>query len=152
MITKKRIFIVAAVILVITLIVGIQYYRTTVPRENLKYCQEYIAGTGNIKGDVDVEFWEALGPQFAIGANEEGYAVFKDPQAALQKIYDDYGDGIKELKKTVKGPLKDPFWRGYQYYALMSDGIDNKTKAQKHAHLIARFVDIYENSFREGGG
>ena len=31
------------------------------PREDLLYTQEYIPGTRNIKGDVDIEKWEALG-------------------------------------------------------------------------------------------
>ena len=34
------------------------------PREDLLYTQEYIPGTRNIKGDVDIEKWEALGEEF----------------------------------------------------------------------------------------
>lgn len=55
-------------------------YKNTVPIPELAYSQEYTAGTGNIKGDVRVEYFESHGKAFEIGANSYGYAVFKDPK------------------------------------------------------------------------
>ena len=41
--------------------------------------QEYAAGQGNIKGNVPVEEYISISEDFAIGADKNGYAVFKDP-------------------------------------------------------------------------
>mgnify|MGYP003210247207 CR=1 FL=1 len=40
--------------------------------------QDYVAGQGNIRGNVNVEDYYERDARFAIGAGEDGYAVFKD--------------------------------------------------------------------------
>ena len=56
--------------------------------------QEYMAGQGNIKGNVPVEEYISISEDFSIGADENGYAVFKDPEKALDKLMELYSDGI----------------------------------------------------------
>ena len=51
------------------------------------YTQEYETGQGNIKGNVDTERFSAADGRFAIGANENGYAVFKEPEQAFEASY-----------------------------------------------------------------
>jgi len=49
-------------------------------RASFKYSQEYIVGQGNIKGEVDIEYFSNRGKDFGIVANKNGYAVFKNPK------------------------------------------------------------------------
>ena len=53
---------------------------------------EYVAGSNNVKGDVDVKYFSDKGEAFDIGANKNGYAVFKDPQAAMAEAGITSGD------------------------------------------------------------
>ena len=39
-------------------------------------------GKGNIKGSVDIEKYVTISKDFEIGANKDGYAVFKNPEKA----------------------------------------------------------------------
>lgn len=42
-------------------------------------------GKGNIKGEVNKEYFESKAKEFEIGANKYGYAVFKNPEKAFRK-------------------------------------------------------------------
>ena len=57
--------------------------------QDLKYQQEYIIGKGNIKGEVNKEYFESKAKEFEIGANKYGYAVFKNPEKAFRKLKKD---------------------------------------------------------------
>lgn len=46
--------------------------------------QEHIVRTGNIKGNADVEMYLKIELRFAIGADKNGMAVFKDPQKLIK--------------------------------------------------------------------
>ena len=48
--------------------------------------QDYVAGQGNIRGNVNVEDYYERDARFAIGAGEDGYAVFKDPGEAFAAL------------------------------------------------------------------
>lgn len=48
------------------------------------YTQEYTAGTKGIKGNVNVSKFTDVSEDFAIGANSNGYAVFKNPSKAFK--------------------------------------------------------------------
>ena len=49
------------------------------------YVREYAAGEGNMKGDVDAKSFYDRDVRFEIGATADGYAVFKDPDAAREQ-------------------------------------------------------------------
>ena len=63
------------------------------------YVQEYVVGKGNIKGSVDIEKYVTISKDFEIGANKEGYAAFKNPEKAFDKLFELYADGIKLIQK-----------------------------------------------------
>lgn len=119
------------------------------PEEELAYSQEYVAGTGNIKGDVDVEYFESHGEEFQIGANSQGYAVFKNPRAAMDCICRDYKEGLKLMRQTWGCP---PLFR-FQYhgYNIGGSSVDPNTKGADQIEFILSFLGIYENSFPYGG-
>lgn len=76
---KHKVFLI--VLLILLLAFGVYRVYSWIqgePREDLLYTQEYISGTGNIKGDVDIEKWEALGEEFAIGANKDGLCSIQE--------------------------------------------------------------------------
>lgn len=62
------------------------------------YEQEYIAGQGNIKGNVNTEDFYARDERFSIGATKDGYAVFKDPEAAYDALLENYSDGLNLIQ------------------------------------------------------
>lgn len=120
----------------------------TTPSKELVYVQEYIPGNENIKGNVDVEFWESLGEEFEIGANEDGYAVFKNPRKAMWKLYDEYGDGIRRIKK--ENFLLGPYFLNYHMYAIYGLDVPMEDPYKDQVNVVCRFVDLYENSFSDG--
>lgn len=61
-----------------------------------------MAGQGNIKGNVPVEEYVSISEDFAIGADKNGYAVFKDPVKALDKLMELYSDGINLIQKSLR--------------------------------------------------
>ena len=56
--------------------------------------QDYVAGQGNIRGNVNVEDYYERDARFAIGAGEDGYAVFKDPGEAFAALREHYPEGL----------------------------------------------------------
>ena len=106
--------------------------------------REYISGTGNIKGDVDIEKWEALGEEFAIGANKDGYAVFKNPRKAMNAICSDFKAGIRAMQKEG-APMG--FRSNYSSYIDYELAVSGDAETNRQANIVAGFVDIYENSF-----
>lgn len=63
------------------------------------YVQEYEPYTGNIKGNVDVEYYLEHGEEFEIGADVNGYAVFKNPILAFATLKSEYKEGIEIIQK-----------------------------------------------------
>jgi len=142
-ILKKHRGIIFFILFVVIFYLGIVWINGQ-PSSDLAYTQEYVPGTGNIKGNVDVEKWRLLGKDFEIGANADGYAVFKNPKAAMNTICRDYKKGIKAIQKAGAPQGFRMNYTAYIDYAL-SVSADMETVRQ--AHIVAGFVDIYENSF-----
>lgn len=108
--------------------------------------QEYKVGTGNIKGDVDVENFQKIDQRFEIGADKNGIAVFKDPHKAYQALTEKYSDGIKLIQKEFK--LEDLSENSYQDYKTYGWQVETGTEEeQKQAKFVSEFFDIHENSF-----
>ena len=73
----------AALAVVIVLLIAI--FTTWRPVKN-PATQEYIVGSGNCRGQVDTAWFLAVDDAFAIGADEDGMAVFKNPAKALRAL------------------------------------------------------------------
>lgn len=119
---------------------------SSITDKNLKYSQEYIAGTGNIKGDVDIKKYENISSDFAIGANIYGYAVFKNPEKALERLMKNYDKGINLIKKEYNlAPLTKTYYRLYGKYGWQVTTGTEEERTQ--ASFVSSFIDTYENSF-----
>ena len=110
------------------------------------WTQEYVSGQGNIQGDVDTDYFLSQDENFEIGADAEGRAVFKDPEAAFGALQEKYAAGI-ELIKTEFG-LDEFSIKTYQAYKDYGWQVTTGTKEeQEQAKFVSSFLDIYENSF-----
>lgn len=108
--------------------------------------QEYIVGTGNIKGNVDVDKYLKIDQRFEIGADKNGMAVFKDPHKAYQALTEKYTDGINLIQKEFD--LEDLSETTYQAYKIYGGQVETGTPEEKdQARFVSGFFDIYENSF-----
>ncbi len=109
--------------------------------------QDYVAGQGNIKGNVNVEDYYERDERFAIGAGEDGYAVFKDPGKAFAALRENYPEGISLIRKEFHllwlSKLNYPSYKTYGWQAT-----SGSEEARQQARFVSSFFDIYENSFR----
>ena len=113
----------------------------------LKYSKEYVTGKDNIKGDVDVEKFEDVSEDFEIGANELGYAVFKNPDKAMSTLKEKYLSAINLIKDEFN--LKELSNDTITEYKNYGDQLTKGTKEEKkQAAFVSEFLDIYENSFK----
>lgn len=110
------------------------------------YVQEYVPGQGNIKGNVSTEDFMERDARFEIGADKDGYAVFKNPDEAYNALLENYADGLSLIQKERKlGAISKKNYADYQIYGFqVTTGSED---SQQQAHFISRFFDIYENSF-----
>lgn len=78
--------------------------KTKPPKVAHPYVKEYVASYKT--GSVNVKDFLDHGEEFAIGADENGKAVFKDPQKAFEALVRDYSDGINLIRDEYKlGPI-----------------------------------------------
>ena len=121
--------------------------------------QDYVAGQGNIRGNVNVEDYYERDARFAIGAGEDGYAVFKDPGVtvcallpeeageAFAALREHYPEGISLIRKEFHllwlSKLNYPSYQTYGWQATTGS-----EEARQQAQFVSRFFDIYENSFK----
>lgn len=114
---------------------------------NHPYTKEYVPGQGNIKGDVDIEYFYKHDKRFEIGASSEGYAVFKDPDAAFDALLAKYSDGLKLIQKENNLPYISK--NNYDQYKICGMDITTGSKKEREqVNFIEEFLDIYENSFK----
>ena len=104
------------------------------------YVQEYIPGEPGIIGNVDKEKYESVSEDFAIGADQYGRAVFKDPYRAFDTFRLLYADAIELIRKAHNLP---PFSKNdfdlYKTYGWQTAG--------ENTGFVSNFLDLYENSF-----
>ena len=99
------------------------------------YTHEYVRGCRDIKGNVDVNKFKNVDPRFDIGANEKGYAVFKDPNAAYTALCEKYAGAIEAIQKEFDlEPLKSDNYEAYLTYG------DQTTKCDKEMQNKTCFV------------
>ena len=108
--------------------------------------QEYVPGAEGILGSVDKESLESLSPDFAIGADRYGRAVFKDPYKAFNAFKALYAEGIALIRQENDLP---PITRTkYSAYKKLGwQATTGTAEAQTQAAFVSKFLDIYENSF-----
>lgn len=141
---KKRIIIIS---IFLVLIVSFIFIKTNGSTNEFGYSQEYVVGKGNIKGEVDVNRFESKGKEFEIGANKYGYAVFKNPTKAFEKLKKDYKKGIELIQKEYNlRTLSQSNYEKYKHYGWQVTTGTNEE--QEQARFITSFMDIYENSFK----
>lgn len=145
---KKRIIYISLLIVsIIVLCVG--FYTSFYPKYDYDkmWIKEYITGEEGIKGNVNISF---LGdnPAYEIGANKEGYAVFKNPEHAFNQMKKDFSKGIKAIKSEYKlNHLSKWNYKQYGKYGWqLTKANDQETISQ--AGKVTGFIDIYENSFK----
>lgn len=110
------------------------------------WVQPYTPGTDGIQGNVDVEKYTRISPDFAIGADRYGYAVFKDPNKAFQTFVTLYEKGISAIKKQYDlAPISGSNYALYKTYGWQTD--TGSEEAREQALFVTQFLDIYENSF-----
>jgi len=114
------------------------------------WVSEYVPGQGNAVGNVDVGLFTAESPDFEIGADRYGRAVFKNPQKAFKTLREKYKDGIELIRRQFAlEPLSESRYEMYKTYGWQVTEGTERERAQ--ANFVTRFLDIYENSFIEGG-
>ena len=143
----KKIIIIS--VISILLVAGIFCYMyQPMPKIKNPYTQEYVIGESNIKGEVDIKSYSDISKDFEIGANEDGYAVFKDPKKAFDRLLKDYNLGIKLIKK--QHDLGKLTYKNYNHYKKYGSYVTYNTSDNEMAQalFVYGFLDIYENSFK----
>ena len=116
--------------------------------KNKEYVREYIIGQTGIRGTVNIT---NIGNNSAyeIGANKEGYAVFKNPNKAFAQMKIDFSKGIAAIQKEYKLlPLSRWNYDMYGVYGWQLKETKD-TEAVDQAWKVTQFMDLYENSFKE---
>lgn len=143
---KRKTAIISAIILVLAVMIFVWYRSNTTISIKYPYTQEYIVGQENIIGDVDIAAFLAIDERFEIGANANGYAVFKDPEAAFQALTEKYADGIRLIQRNFD--LKPLNYKNYDTYKTYGQQVYSGTEeARSQAAFVSAFLDIFENSF-----
>lgn len=110
------------------------------------YVREYVTGSGDILGHVDMEKYESISENFAIGADQYGRAVFKNPFAAFRTMKKLYGDGLQLIRDTYHLPPIS-HWN-YHLYQLYGWQVTSGSELERQqASFVSGFLDLYENSF-----
>ena len=137
-----RLVLLCCVLLVLT-VFGLNRIRIRNP-----WVQEYLPGTGNIQGHVDAADYRERSEAFAIGADKNGYAVFKHPYRALNALSRQYRGILWKIRLQNLLPRLD-----YGNFRLYQHGTNHPAWATSEAEqadtsFLLRFFDIYENSFK----
>jgi len=150
---KKRFLYWIILIIVLILVIWFWLYITTPKLSlDLKYTQEYIPHISNIKGEVNSEYFLSISPDFAIGANKYGYAVFKDPEKAFKTLKKKYKRGIKLIEKEFKKDYCKTSLskRNFICYGNLGWQVTARTKEEiEEARFVSSFIDIYKSSFSQ---
>lgn len=144
MVSKRGRAIIAIVVLIL---IGMYVFFIYHPFIKNLYVQEHVVGTGNIKGDVDKNDFIKKDNRFEIGADKNGYAVFKNPREAYKALIEKYSKGF-ELIKRETGVKPTPSNYDKFNFGLFEPILDVGTKEeQEQVTFISEFMDIYANSF-----
>lgn len=141
---------VVAVVIIVIIAIGLIYTGVRVKNAATPYCQEYIPGGEGVMGTVNVSYFEEKSEHYAIGANSEGYAVFKTPYAAFREMKTTNRAGKRAICKMMfkeahillpLTPLTCELYGTYGWQVY-----EGSEKAKEQADFISAFADLYENS------
>ena len=145
---KKVLLVCSSIVVTIAIILGAAFVMKQVHKQSLQYCQEYVLGQAGIVGNIDVQEYVDIHEDFAIGANKYGYAVFKEPEKALNTLKELYPNAIALIQSEFS--LADLTTDTCQQYKLYGAQIVTETpEEQEQAYFVCQFLDIYENSYFE---
>lgn len=131
-------------LIMVNTLAGLTYCEPTIVHPAV---QEYVPGQGNIMGNVDVAKFEAHGEAYAIGADENGYAVFKDPDAAFQAVKEDFADAIALIREEYGlKPFSKLSIRSYGVYGGQVTTAKTDEEFQR-ARFVGSVARIYESSY-----
>lgn len=117
-----------------------------IPSIRNPWTQEYLPGQSNILGSVDTADYLQRSPDFAIGADRYGRAVFKDPNRAFDTFTKLYAEGIDLIQTQHKlTPLTRTDFDLYKVFGWQTT--TGSEEARTQAGFVSKFLDIYENSF-----
>ena len=82
----------------------------------------------------------------SVRTDENGKAVFKDPQKAFEALVRDYSDGINLIRDEYKlGPITPRNFYDYMTYGWQVNTGTEESKNQ--AAFVTQVLDVYENSY-----
>ena len=142
---KKPAFWLILLALVVCGVVAVCFLTNPVETVTNPWVQEYLpdAETG-----VDKEEYESISPDFAIGADQYGRPVFKDPHRAFDTFTELYAEGIALIRQAYSlPPISGKNYDVYKIYGWQVTTGSEEVRDQ--AAFVSRFLDIYENSFAE---
>ncbi len=122
----------------------------TNPMEEVKnpWVREYEPGTVGMIGQVDKGKFESISEDFAIGADQYGRAVFKDPHKAFRTFTRLFAHSIKEIQTQHHlMPISGKNYAAYKTYGWQT--IVDSQELKEQMSFVTSFLDIYENSFAE---
>ena len=143
---KKPAFWIIVLSVVACAVVAICFLTDPITSVRNPWVQEYVPGAEDIIGNVDKEKYESISEDFAIGADQYGRAVFKDPHKAFDTFIVLFADGIALIQE--QNDLAPISKKNYSSYKAMGWQVTSGPKeAQQQAIFVTKFLDIYENSF-----
>lgn len=143
---KKIILVCLTVLITVVCVSGAVFIYDQTQKQALLYSKEYVAGKPGFRGNVDVQQYVSIDPNFDIGANKYGYPVFKEPEKALDALKELYPDAIALIQSEFD--LDELSTDTCQWYKIYGAQLETGTQEEKEqANFIARFLDIYENSY-----
>lgn len=133
-------------IIILSTITAFIYKKYPKYSKDKEYVREYVIGDVGIKGSVDItQFGE--NSAYEIGADKDGYAVFKNPNKAFDQMKSDYAKGIAAIKEEYKlGKLSRWNFKIYEQYGWQLTKTED-TETVNQGFRISQILDIYENSF-----
>ncbi len=145
---KKIVLVCSTALITIVIIFGAIFIFNQVQKQALQYSQEYIVGQSGIKGNVNVQQYIDIHQDFDIGANKHGFAVFKEPEKALNTLKELYPDAIALIQTEFS--LDELTTENCQWYKTYGAQLEAGTPEEREqVNFVAKFLDIYENSFFE---
>ncbi|MCL2860092.1 MAG: hypothetical protein FWF46_05965 [Oscillospiraceae bacterium] len=142
----KKNFYLILILIIVLLLICVGYVIYPKYSKDLEWTQEYVIGNPGIIGDVSTEMF-GDNPAYEIGANQYGYAVFKNPDKAFKQFKKDYADAMEFIKEQFDIPLYICKFN-YQTYGAYGWQINTEDENLRYkAFNVTAFVDIFENSF-----
>lgn len=145
---KKPAFWMILVAVIVCVIAAVCFLTDPVSEIRNPWVQEYTPGGDGMVGNVDKEEYEKIHEDFAIGADQYGRAVFKNPDQAFDTMVELYAQGLALIREENDLPsISRNNYAAYKTYGWQVTS--GSEEAQAQAAFVTGFLDIYENSFEK---